>query len=398
MDLPITELQQGSSLLLTDDEIPYALEILSRHGLDISNFDSIQNILTFPQGYVGYITLPNRLVIINPKHKGITLNHVKRIYYFVYSSDSSDLDDPLYDIEDDNNFDLSRAFLKELRKIILKGLPVEYKTQTSSSPFLRGSVNVVNTAINYNLKKKDVFDCTYDELSHDNPINQVLLLAYKKIQDRYQENNLSKYFHQVSIIRDVPLITLSTNTMYCKKALMMAYMIINELGISDLGNKGIGESLLINFDDLYETFIKIILTKHSEDYKFVYWDDAKTFANFNFKNDIYTKSYLPDLLYNFEESPYERSYCILDMKNKTSKPFSNADIYQMYFYASQLDSKKVILCYPSSINRDISTLKFEKDNLYLKKIFAVFINIAGNTSQEFKRNIKIFIDKVMSLL
>lgn len=398
MELPIINIVQGSSVVLEPSEILPMESILIRHGLSLTNIDYEQRILTLPQGYVGYVTLPNRMIVIEPKHNGISLNHVKRIYYFVYSTDNSDLDDPLYDIEKDNNFDISTAYINELKRILRKGLPVEYKTMTDNTPYLRGSVNIVKTAINYSLKKKDVFDCTFDELSIDNPINQVLLLAYKKIQNRHNDFSINKYFQNVSEVSHIPEITLSTNTFYCKKALMMAYMIINELGISDLGNNGVGESLLINFDKLYEDFIKIILTKHSDDYKFIYWDDDKPYATFNYGKEQYTRNYLPDLLYNYEEKPIERAYCILDMKNKTSKPFSNPDVYQMYFYANQLNAKKVILCYPSSEEKKTSDFKFDNDNLYLKKISAVFINIAGNSANEFKRNINLFINDVIELL
>ena len=86
------------------------------------------------------------------------------------------------------------------------------------------------------------------------------------------------------------------------------------------------------------------------------------------------------------------------MKNKTSKPFSNADVYQMFFYANQLHSKRVILCYPSSVEQDNATLKFDNENFSLKKIYGVYINIAGNTSNDFKRNIFNFIDRIKNLI
>lgn len=70
-------------------------------------------------------------------------------------------------------------------------------------------------------------------------------------------------------------------------------------------------------------------------------------------NGDYAKSYIPDMLYMYQDKKVPASaFCILDMKNKTSKPFSNADVYQMFFYANQLHSKRVILCYPSSEEQD----------------------------------------------
>lgn len=86
------------------------------------------------------------------------------------------------------------------------------------------------------------------------------------------------------------------------------------------------------------------------------------------------------------------------MKNKLSNPFSNSDVYQMFFYSNQLHSKKVILCYPSCEDRDNAILNFDNESFKIQKIYACFVTLTGNSSIEFKRNIISFIEKVLSVL
>lgn len=402
MDNEIIHIPQGSTLRLYPGELNCLVNVFKSQGLSLDGIDFKQEIVSFPQAYVGYINLPGRRIIIDPKHEGIDLRHIIRIYYFLYASDATDLDDPIYDIDSGSSFDVVDSYVKELDKIIKKGLPVEYRDNRDTLQFLRGNIDVINTLKNKRLGKKEIFDCSFDELSHDIPLNRVLykaLLKALQIVDVGMSGMLKKHFTDVSEVQEIPEVALNTNTMYCKKALTLAYMILNDLSVSDYGNQAYGQNLLLNFDRLFEEFIKRILTVYSGDYSFTYWIDERTYAICKTQSEEYYKSYIPDMLYEFQDKQYPiTAYAILDMKNKTSKPFSNADVYQMFFYANQLQSKKVILCYPASEDKSNATLRFDSDNFSLHKLYASYINIAGNTSKEFKRNINDFIEKVRSLL
>lgn len=394
---------QGGSLRLGKDEVSILSSSFESLGIDKSCIDFEQEIVVFPQPYVGYISLPDRKIIIDSKHNGVSFKHIMRIYYFLYTSETSDLDEPIYDVEPGNSYDVVQNFLRELDLVVKKGLPVEYKTNQDTLQYLRGNVDLVRTNLNIKMGKKYVFDCEYDELSHDIPINQVLykaLIKINQVMDIGSGSLLMKNFNDVCNVYEVPQdIILNTNTKYCKKALTLAYMILNDLSISDYGNSSYGQNLLINFDRVFEEFIKKILTVYSGDYNFTYWDEEKNYALCKVNGSEFYKSYIPDMLYGYQDSIYPYSaYCILDMKNKTSKPFSNADVYQMFFYANQLNSKKIILCYPSSENDSNAVLKFDNDVFSVKKIYATYINITGETSKDFKENIYSFIEKVRCLL
>lgn len=395
---------QGGSLRLENSELTILSSIFDSMGIDKSCIDFKQNIVVFPQAYVGYLSLPERKIIINSKHNGIAFKHILRIYYFLYSFDSSDLDDPIYDLDSGNSYDIVQSFIRELDKVLKRGLPTEYKVHQDTLQYLRGNINLLGTHINSRLHKKEVFDCEYDELSYNIPINQVIYKALLKINQmgNYDSKTLlnKKFFQYIENPQYIPKnIQLNTNTKYCKKVLTLAYMILSDLNISDYGSSSYGQNFLINFDKVFEDFVKKILMVYANDYNFTYWDESKNYAICRLGRNEFFKSYIPDMLYKYQDKVYPyTAYCILDMKNKASAPFSSMDVYQMFFYANQLHSKKAILCYPCGNDISNGVLKFDNEMFLIKKIYATYINISGDTSKEFKNNIYSFIENVENLL
>ncbi len=394
----ITHINQGDSVILLSEEIEVLEKILSSFNISSNCIDKQQSIISFPQSYVGYINLPTRKILIEPKHIGVDLRHILRIHFFLYSLQNEDFDEPIYDLDSNKTVDILKSFIFELSKVVKRGLPVSYKYFNENIKELRGNLDLIKTTINLKLHRNNIFCCNFDDLSLDVPINQLLLMALVKCENLGNEiGQIKKFFINVSLPKTIPNIVLNTNTMYCKKAVTLAYMILNNISVNDFGEKGYGNSFLVNFDKLFEDFVKLILTKHSGDFNFTYWDNEKPYASCFTDEGEYTKSYIPDLIYNYDPANVS-AYCILDMKNKVSMPFNNADVYQMFFYANQLNCKKVILCYPSSKDRQNARLSFGNESFFLKRLEAVYINIAGDTALEFKNNIINFIEKVKSLL
>ncbi len=402
MDVPILTIEQGGMISLAPEEIPVIQSFLNKRNMSWDCLDVHQRILKVPQQYVGYFGLPNRRIIIKPKHDGVTLSHILRIYYFLYSAEYSDLDTPMYDIEAGNDINLISMFMQELMSVIHRGLPVEYTEKNDNLRFVRGHLNTIETKKNILQKKTDVFNCDYDDLSRDIPINRLLLAAVKKIELFVQDINFNYIITQFGGV-DYKIIPSSVettrNTAYCKKAISLAYMILNDLTISVQGDKMSGESLLINFDRVFEEFIKKILLEYSGNGRFTYWASDRVYALCRNDQEAFERSYQPDLLYDFKESSYyAQARVILDMKNKTSQPFHNPDVYQMAFYAQMLHSKKIILCYPSNYNRESCALRFSDEKFFLQKIYAAYINLVGDSAKEFKENIYSFIFRVECLL
>lgn len=398
----VTTVDQGALISLKPEEIPAVLNILKNKGMSWDSLDTNQHILKLPQQYVGYIGLPSRRLIIRPKHHNITISHILRIYYFLYSAEYSDLDTPMYDVDTGNDINLAKMYVSELMDIVHRGIPVEYTECTEDLNFIRGNLHTVPSKMNMLLKKVNAFNCTYDDLTKNIPINKVLLAAAKKIDSCTKSADLTYAIRQFGNVdySNYPSNAKTTrNTSYCKKAITLAYMILNDLTISTDGTTSYGESLLINFDKMFEDFVKKVLMEYSSVGNFCYWHESKVYGRTDNLDGDPQRSFLPDLLYCYNENfGRPKARAILDMKNKTSAPFSNQDVYQMSFYAQMLNCKKVILCYPSISSKKSCTLFFDDEKFYLQKLYATYVNLAGNSAREFKNNIKSFINNVENLL
>ena len=158
--------------------------------------DAQQLILKFPQQYVGYIELPDRKIIIKPKHNGVTISHILRVYYFLYSAEYTDLDTPMYDIETGNDVNLIAMYIKELLSIVHRGLPVEYREVNDDLNFIRGKLNIIPTVLNVKIHKREAFNCSFDDLTRDIGINRLLLAAAKKIESYTNSSDLSYIIRQ----------------------------------------------------------------------------------------------------------------------------------------------------------------------------------------------------------
>lgn len=402
MQMQSVTLDQGGLLNLYPHEIPVIKGILSKRGMSWDCLDTKQGIINIPQQYIGYIGLPDRKIIIKPKHPGITISHILRIYFFLYSAQYSDLNTPMYDVETGNDVNLIAMFIQEMMSVVHKGLPVEYNEKEENLNFIKGKLQVVPTSLNIMMGRRDAFRCIYDDLTRDIPINRLLLAAVKKIEVYIQNSDITyivRQFGNVDYMNVPGNVEFNKNTAYCKKAVSLAYMILNDLTLSIDGESSSGESLLINFDRVFEDFIKKVLMEYSRLGKFSYWTAAKNFAFFYQGEEYFERSYLPDLLYDYvDKNGRQTARAILDMKNKTSLPFHNDDIYQMAFYGQMLSCKKIILCYPGNENRSNTVLRFNDERFFLHKIYGVYMNLVGNSAKEFKDNISSFVYRVECLL
>lgn len=220
---------------------------------------------------------------------------------------------------------------------------------------------------------------------------------------------LLSYYEGVTPIKqnaslELNKIVFNSNNIRYKQVLIKASMIIDTLFFDDIKGSNGGESFLINFDILFEMFIRKVLRDFTKKTEFIFLNDGLKFAevinNFNISK---SRFYKPDVLYKFEsESPSNRyqpaAVGVLDVKNKAYNIFSNADIYQIIVYSNLLNSKFSILIYPSFFEKSSETLFIQNDNINKNEIKAVFINISESDSDQFKNNINIFIDKIYESL
>ena len=396
-------IQQGSIIKLFPNEYSIIKRILDNNGIKVSDDNFQENFVQFPQSYVGYISMPNRKIIIKSKMQGLEMRHILRMYYLVFFNDEIDCSDSFFNIADGSTESIVAIYVEELVRILKIGLPVEYSLARENSRFLKGKINAHNTIMNLCLNESKPFDCEFDYLSKDIPVNQLLYSAYKKIEALVDDNikgfiNCSfQSISRIDRVKEKPIIT--RNLKYCEKAILLAYMILNDLSINGIGESDFGENLLINIDDLYEKFVQRVLISYSNDDKFMRWDYKHKYGDYYKDEEDVIKEYAPDLLYGYSKYlSKEKATCVLDMKNKVSSPFNSSDVYQMCFYASMLDCNKVILCYPSTNIEATKKLNLYNDGIKLSSIYAVYVKLTSDSSEDFRSNIEEFIKEVLRVI
>lgn len=384
-------IKQGHSIYIYPEEITFIENTLLEKGINIDCIDKKQNLLNLNQSYVGFIKTPKRIIRLSPKHESVSLNHILRMYFFV-NGNFKNFNDKVFDINQSTNYmSIVDMFIQELNKIRRKGLPSDYVEKKEYSKYTKGSVDYVESYKNIKLFHDDPFLCVFDELSLNTPLNSVLLAAFNKISKLNGYRNsltpIKRMFDKVNVNYDpTTKIMFSSKDFYCKNAYLFAKLILDESFFDNIGNIG-GESFLINYDQLFEDFIKKILFVITKDYKFSAWSSNSEYGVYH----SIPKSYKPDILYNYNNKKLNAT-AVIDVKNKFSGFFKNADVFQMLFYSTMLDSNKIIFCYPSTEPKEPEMLRIYSDEFKTDKIYAVYINITSSSKESFTKDVFRFIE------
>ncbi|WNS76667.1 hypothetical protein RRV45_06680 [Bacillus sp. DTU_2020_1000418_1_SI_GHA_SEK_038] len=395
------------------DEIKFFTHFLEKKGIKWSQEQKDSSIITLSKSLTGYIKTPRRLIHIEPKYKEIHLDHILRLYNYVYSY-SDVQDDELLDInESTQSQNIVNSFLRKLRENISIGILQDYFPVEKQSKFFKGNVDYVSTYKNMMKLRNDPVQTKVYTLSLNVDINRLIIGALQIISRSGQNSSeaieLLGYYDNVNPITEnasefLSKIHFNSKNIRYKKVASEAAMIIDSLFYDGArGNVG-GESFLINFDLLFEQFIRKILLEVTEERNFSIWKEPKLLGTEYLNGSILSSNvYQPDILYKFNPEDEERDYqpsaeAVLDAKNKAYGVFKNADIYQIMIYNQLLYAKKSILVYPSFFYKPATTFTIENTRIPVPDIHSVFIDISSPDAESFKRAINILIEDIYDIL
>lgn len=406
---------EGQNLLyIFPDEMDFFDKFLEKKGIRWVEEQRKVSVLSLSKSLTGYIKTPRRTIDIEPKYKEIKLVHIIRLYNYVYSYRDTQ-DDELLDIDTSNQSEnLVDSFLKKLRENISIGILQEYAIFEQKSKYLKGNVEYVSTyKDSMKLRTYPVKTKMYT-LSLDIDLNRLIVGALKIISQsgRYNSESMELlgYFnnHVEAITNNaseyLQNIHFNSKNIRYKKIVSQAAMIIDSLYYDSLkGNVG-GESFLVNFDILFEKFVKKILIEETTERSFSIWNEPKLLGK-EYLNGVVVGSrlYQPDIVYNFIQEDEERGYqptaeAVLDVKNKANGVFKNSDVYQIMLYNQLLYAKKSILIYPSFYSKPTTILTIENNIIPVPEIYSVFIDIATPNTETFKKAIYNLIEDVFQVL
>ncbi|WP_100404239.1 5-methylcytosine restriction system specificity protein McrC [Bacillus solitudinis] len=405
---------EGQKLInVFPDEIEFFTNFLEKKGITWSHEQKEASVVALSKSLTGYIKTPRRTIDIEPKYKEIKIVHILRLYNYVYSYRDVQ-DDELLDInKSSQSQNIVNSFLRKLQENISIGILQDYFPSEQKTKYLKGNVDYVSTYKNLMKLKKYPVKTEVYILSPNVDINRLIVGALQIIsqsgQNSSQAMELLGYFTNVVPISEnasefLQNIHFNSKNIRYKKIASDAAMIIDSLYYDGLkGNVG-GESFLINFDMLFEKFVRKILLEETNERNFSIWKELKLFGKEYLNGSVVSsRFYQPDILYKFNPQDEERDYkptaeAVLDVKNKANGIFKNSDIYQVMLYNQLLYAKKSILIYPSFFYKPSTILTIENDSLPVPEIHSVFIDIASPDAGTFKVAIRNLIEDVYEIL
>lgn len=302
--------------------------------------------------YVGLIALPNGPTLeIRPKLPATNL-----LYILQYATDvSADMFDTDTQLQAGTVFVdvLGVLYERELQRIRNRGLHTDYVTRDATEQRLRGRLDV-QRQLQRQPPVPTEFECTYQELTPDIPINQAILQVtdalLRMVTDDQLTSALERHAHALrrDVTRthithsDIATIELTRLHDYYDHILQLTKLFLRNSHVGDIttGTRN-AFSLLVNMNTVFENAVT-----HAADTAITNRDGWRITRQDNSKQLIHDGRFNVTLKPDFTvRDPDGTVRLIGDAKWKHGTP-PNADFYQMTAY-QQAHTAPSILAYPS---------------------------------------------------
>ena len=271
------------------------------------------------------------------------------------------------------NFPLLEIFIenyiKEVQKLLLKGLKSSYISIEDNIPMVRGKIlNSKNIKINHSDRAK--FYCEYDVYSQNivhNSIIKTTLIKLRLISRRHSNRSsiikMLGQFDNVDISidpkKDLQKVDVS-NRLFSDYKLLIEWsnIFLNDLTFTNFSGESKNLAILFPMERIFEDYVGYLFKKHVEGYE-IKTQDKSYYLVENHK-DSHKFRLKPDIVAN---RMADSSQIIIDTKWKLINQFNEkknynitqADMYQLYAYGKKYAynsetpiSPKLVLVYPKS--------------------------------------------------
>lgn len=285
--------------------------------------------------------------------KGILIYNV----FYMLSYAFQDLRKNNYEDIDKEDFDniqdlLAEILFRGVSAQLKQGLYREYVERADSLPTLKGHINIHET-LKHRVSHKALLHCEFDELSVNNPLNQILrctiqLLANErsvKAQRRAQLRNILPFFADVELITPSSIkwrtLTFQRNNRSYKMLMNVCFFIIDGM----LLTTSEGTYRMTTFSDehmerLYEKFILEYYKRHHPELK-----PESRYLDWNLDEDKTENKAILPAMHSDIFLQYGNRILIIDAKyyrHMTAENFGKpkvhtANLFQIHTYVSTTD-------------------------------------------------------------
>lgn len=359
----IIDIFENESLTL-DDKDMLELRLIKEHSPALP-FIITENKIKLDDYIIGEIQLSEKLIRINPRHKSLSLEHYFEMLLYIDNLNPNDFKSISH--SESAHFGvrgLIENFISECRELLSFGLTGEYQPKKVKSHKPKGKI--LHADYIKKLIPVEGIPTLIDEYKVNNPSNQIIKTALDKIiryqglstELRFQISRNLTYFENISIYTkdyiyiDSDIKKFNSVNPYYPICLEYAKKILLDfkLGYSNDGSVQ-WNAFLENSNATFEKYIRKVLEKDLS-HNVSKWDKPKVFAELQINAQIGQKSYSPDIIIDYFGGT---ARAVFDVKNKYFSPKSStlndltsvADIYQLVFYANQLNTLTCGLIYPA---------------------------------------------------
>ena len=335
--------------------------------------------LSFDEYIVGDLQVGDDLIRINPRHDSLSLSDYFDMILFINSNSTNPLHSNSFNLKKGFGVDvLIENFLSLCSDLCSFGLTGVFNSRKGKSFNPIGRINFKT----FNKKSLLISGLEYESevYQYDHYVNQIIKIALVKISKITHKNLKSKslkilrYFQSVSDIQisnqlnEKKLLSYYTGNPFYGIVIEYSIKIIKGLKLGYNNNSGLmWKSFLVNSNNVLEEYIRTILMRGLEN-KVEKWTKPVAFGKILFDNNVFEKTYSPDIIIDYYGNS---SRSVFDVKNKKFNPFgklnkniSNPDIYQLLFYADQLNCNLCGLIYPSKVSHDPIKLNLNRNQIF----------------------------------
>lgn len=305
-------------------------------------------------------------------------------------------------------------FIKEVEKIIEKGLLYRYTDRNENISIFKGKLDI-NNHIKYNFSHKEKFFMKFDEFFINSLENSIIKLTIQKLKqisvnpkNKEKLNKISHHFENISIlpnsIENLKYITFDRTNDYYKSSIQWSKIFLNNQSSSIFSTNNVGvTTMLFPMETIFENYIankliNIVKEKFYNELIVKVQDDSCSVFSTTTLNDTEINNMFkikPDIVIKNKTS---KEIFILDTKWKILDKLDNKfkismdDIYQILSYVKIYNDRykntytceKAYLIYPATDIRKNTfssedRIKLKTDNFELN---ICFVNLSSEEATE----------------
>ena len=358
---------------------------------------------------IGEVQLSNCLIRILPRHDALSLAHFFEMLLYINRLNDKSISSTSYSYQKTFGVEsLVENFIDYCESLISFGLTGIFNQNILNShkpsgrikfgKFKKQLIPIEGITIE---QEKYYLDCypnqilksALEKINSFRGLNKLISLRVKSLLGNF--DNISIYNMDPDKLRIDVVNSYSSNKFY-PICLEYALKILLDFRLGYNSSSDFQwNAFLENSNDIFEKYVRAILERELAN-NVCKWDTPMPFAELTWNGKTDSKSYTPDILIDYNNG---KARAVFDAKNKHFNPelgnlgdiVSVADIYQLEFYANQLNSEVCGLIYPSKGN-------FPPIKLELKGIDRKFFLISIDMTQEFFNRKSIFVENIVKCL